>query len=248
MKRFLGFFFAALWLVGSVQAADVTVAVAASFTRPMQQIAQQFERDTGFRVTLAFASTGRLYAQIKNGAPFDVLLSADERSPSRLSEAGDAVAGTQFTYAIGRLVLWSRDPNFVDAEGQILKTGSFSRLAIADPRLAPYGAAALEVMTRMGVWDALQPRIVYGENIAQAHQFIASQNAQLGFLAMAQVFADGRLTEGSAWVVPNTLHAPIRQDAVLLRRAQANPAAIALMAYLKSDKALTIIRSFGYEN
>lgn len=238
----------ALGLSFSAQAANVTVAVASNFSVPMQRIAEQFERDTGFKPVLAFASTGRLYAQIKNGAPFDILLAADDRTPMRLIEEGDAIEGSRFTYAIGRLVLWSRDANLVDAQGEVLRTASFTRIAIADPRLAPYGAAAVEVMTRMGVWETLQRRTVFGENIAQAHQFAASQNAQLGFVAKAQVFANGRLTAGSAWVVPQELHTPIRQDAVLLRRAANNPAARALMEYLQSDKALEIIRSFGYDH
>lgn len=232
----------------SVNAAEVSIAVAANFTAPMQRIAAQFEKDTGHKAVLSFASTGRLYAQIKNGAPFDILLAADDKTPARLIEEGHAVAGSRFTYAIGKLVLWSKDSNRVDADGQVLRSAAFDRIAVAEPKLAPYGAAAVEVMSRLGVWEALQPKAVYGESIAQTYQFVASRNAQLGFVAMAQVYADGRISEGSAWVVPSNLYTPIRQDAVLLRRAGNNSAAKALMDYLRTDQALAIIRAFGYDH
>lgn len=229
-------------------AGEVSVAVAANFTVPMQRIAAEFERDTGHKAVLSFASTGRFYAQIRNGAPFDVLLAADERTPARLVEEGNAVADSRFTYAIGKLVLWSKNPALVDAQGEVLRSAPFARIALADPKVAPYGAAAVEAMTAMGVWDALQPRAVFGESIAQAFQFASTENAQLGFVALSQVFEDGRLKEGSAWVVPAPLYSPIRQDAVLLQRAAANPAARALLAYLRSDKARAIIRAYGYDH
>jgi molybdate transport system substrate-binding protein len=237
-----------LALAATAQAASVNVAVAANFAVPMQRIAQQFERETGFRAVLSVASTGRLYAQIRHGAPFDVMLSADDRAPARLIEGGHAVAGTRFTYAIGRLVLWSRDPNLVDAEGAVLRSAPFTRIALADPKVAPYGAAAVETMTHMGVWSGLQARAVFGDSIAQAYHFAASQNAQLGFVALSQVFVEGQLTSGSAWVVPQSFYTPIRQDAVLLQRGAANPAATALLAYLRTEPALTIIRAFGYDH
>ena len=157
------------------------------------------------------------------------------------------MAGTRFTYATGRLVLWSRDAGRVDDRGEVLKTGHFARLAVADPKLAPYGAAAAEVMARLGLASTLAPKIVQGENIAKAYHFVATGNAEVGFVALSQVFADGRLTQGSAWIVPATLHAPIRQDAVLLGPGQDQPAALALLAYLRGEKARAIVLAFGYE-
>jgi molybdate transport system substrate-binding protein len=248
MKRFLVILAGVMGFALSVNAAEVSIAVAANFTAPMQRIAAQFEKDTGHKAVLSSASTGRLYAQIKNGAPFDILLAADDKTPARLIEEGHTVAGSHFTYAIGKLVLWSKDSNRVDADGQVLRSAAFDRIAVAEPKLAPYGAAAVEVMSRLGVWEALQPKAVYGESIAQTYQFVASRNAQLGFVAMAQVYADGRISEGSAWVVPSNLYTPIRQDAVLLRRAANNSAAKALMDYLRTDQALAIIRAFGYDH
>jgi len=237
-----------LAMAWSAQAAEVSVAVAANFTAPMQKIAAQFEQDTGHKATLAFGSTGRFYAQIKNGAPFEVLLAADDETPAKLEREGLGVAGSRYTYAIGKLVLWSKQATLVDAQGLVLKSASFDKIAIADPKLAPYGAAAVETMTKLGVLDALRPKFVQGENIAQTHQFVATQNAALGFVAMSQVYADGRLTEGSAWFVPAELHAPIRQDAVLLTKGQGNVAAQALLQYLKGDKARAVIRAFGYDH
>ncbi len=233
--------------VSSARAAEVSVAVAANFTAPMQKIATAFERDTGHKALLAFGSTGRFYAQIRNGAPFQVLLAADDKTPARLEQEGLGVAGSRHTYAVGRLVLWSRQPARVDDKGDVLKTGRFERLALADPKLAPYGAAAVEVLHGLGLLQALAPKFVQGENIAQAYQYVATGNAELGFVAMSQVFADGKLVQGSAWPVPARLHTPIRQDALLLRTGKDKAAALALMAYLRSDKARAIIRSFGYD-
>ena len=248
MKRFL-LAVAATWaLAVSASAGEVSVAVAANFTAPMQKIAGLFEQDTGHKATLAFGSTGRLYAQIKNGAPFEVLLAADDETPVKLEREGLGMAGSRFTYAVGKLVLWSKQPTLVDAHGQVLKIAAFDKIAVADPKLAPYGAAAVEVMTKLGVLDTLRPKFVQGENIAQTYQFVATQNAQLGFVAMSQVYADGRIIEGSAWVVPTALHTPIRQDALLLRKGQGNPAADALLQYLKGHKALAVIRAYGYEH
>ena len=234
-------------LIAPAQAAEVSVAVAANFTAPMQKIAAAFAHDTGHKALLSFGSTGRFYAQVKHGAPFQVLLAADEETPARLERESLAVAGSRFTYAVGRLVLWSPQPGRVDAQGQVLKGDSFRHLAVADPRLAPYGAAAFEVLTRLGLLPALAPRLVQGESIGQAYQFVASGNAELGFVALSQVFADGRLTQGSAWQVPAHLYVPIRQDAVILSQGKDNPAAAALMAYLRSDATRAVLRSFGFE-
>lgn len=237
----------ALFTTVCASADEVQVAVAANFTAPMQQIAVEFEKDTGHKASPAFGATGKFYAQITNGAPFEVLLSADDETPARLEKEGHAVAGTRFTYAIGKLVLWSANPDLVDSRGEVLKKGNFKHLALANPKTAPYGAAAVETMTRLGVLSALQSRFVQGENISQVHQFISTGNAELGFVALSQVIKDGRIASGSAWSVPANLYEPIRQDAVLLGRGKDKPAAAALLAYLQGDKARAIIRSFGYE-
>ena len=238
---------AGLLLSLNANAGEVQVAVAANFTAPMQRIAAEFEKDSGHKATLMSGATGKFYAQISHGAPFEVFLSADDETPARLEKDGLAVAGSRFTYATGRLVLWSAREGYVDDRGEVLTKGDFKHLAIANPRTAPYGTAAVEAMRKLGVFDALQPRFVQGENIAQAYQFVATGNAELGFVALSQVLKDGKLASGSAWPVPASLHAPIRQDALTLARGRHNPAAKALLAYLKGDKAKAIIRSFGYE-
>lgn len=234
-------------LGGLCHAAEVSVAVAANVSAPMQKIATAFAQDTGHSTVLSFGSTGKFYAQIKNGAPFQMLLAADTETPARLEKDGLALDGSRFTYAVGRLVLWSRQPGLVDGAGQVLRSGAFERLAIADPKLAPYGAAARDTLQKMGLLPALQARLVQGESIGQAYQYVATGNAPLGFVALSQVMQDGKLVEGSAWVVPTELHAPLHQDAVVLAAARGNPAALALMAYLKSDKARAILRAYGYE-
>lgn len=223
------------------------MAVAANFTAPMKRVAADFEKATGHRATLSFGATGKLYAQITNGAPFDVFLAADDDTPAKLEKEGSAVSGSRFTYAIGKLVLWSAQPGVIDAQGDVLKKNTFSKLAIAAPKLAPYGAAAIETMTKLGVMTALEPKLVTGESIGQAFGFVSTGNAELGFIALSQVFDGGKLKSGSAWVVPENLHTPIRQDAVLLTRGKDNKAAQALMAFLKTDQAKAVIRSFGYQ-
>ena len=237
---------AVLAVFSRAQAAEVGVAVASNFMAPMQKIAQAFEQDTGHKAILAFGATGSFYAQIKHGAPFQVLLAADALTPLKLESEGLGVAGSRFTYAVGKLVLWSRQPGLVDDKGAILRSGRFERMALANPKLSPYGAAAVEAMGQLGVLKDMQPKLVQGENIAQTYQFIASGNAQLGFVALSQVMADGKLTQGSGWPVPPGLHAPILQDAILLTPGRNNPAAKALWGYLQGQKARVIIRSFGY--
>jgi molybdate transport system substrate-binding protein len=230
----------------TLHADEVSVAVAANFTAPMKQISAEFEKDTGHKVVTSFSSTGKFYAQIKNGAPFEVLLTADNETPTKLIKENAAVVGSQFTYAVGKLVLWSAKPGLVDGAGEVLKKGNFTHIALADPKLAPYGAAATEAMKTLGVYDSLLPKIVTAENIVQAHQFISSGNAELGFVALSQVLKDGKI-EGSFWLVPANLYKSIRQDAVILEKGKGKPAADALMNYLKADKAKAIIKSFGYE-
>lgn len=244
----LAFSLAACLLPLGVHGAEVSVAVAANFTAPMKIIAQDFEKDTGHTARLAFGATGQFYAQIRNGAPFAVLLAADDETPAKIEKEGLGVAGTRFTYATGRLVLWSKRPGLVDDRGEILKSGKFDRIAIANPKLAPYGAAAMEVIEKMGLTAAITMKIVEGSNIGQAFQFVSSENATLGFIALSQVFDGGKIKEGSGWVVPPSMHKPIQQDAILLQQGKGNPAAESLMAYLRSDKARAVMRSFGYQH
>ncbi len=225
---------------------EVSVAVAANFTAPMQKIAAAFEKDSGHKAVLSFGATGKFYAQINNGAPFGILLAADDTTPAKLAQEGKGVAASRFTYAIGQLVLWSKQAGYVDDTGAVLKTGDYRHIAIANPKLAPYGLAAMETLQHLGLTDAVTPKIVQGENIGQTYQFAASGNAQLGFVALSQVMEDGKLREGSAWIAPSAMHEPIRQDAVLLNSAKDNAAATALMQYLKGDKARAIIQSYGY--
>jgi molybdate transport system substrate-binding protein len=234
-----------LFLVAA-QAGEVRVAVAANFTAPMQKIAQAFEQDTGHKAQLAFGATGKFYAQIKNGAPFAVLLAADDETPARLEKEGLAVTGTRFTYATGRLALWSKQPNLVDDKGEVLRSNSFIKIAIADPKLAPYGIASMEVIHKMGVQANVVPKLVQGESIGQTYQFVSTENAQLGFVALSQISFDGRISQGSAWVVPQSMHTPLKQDAVLLNAGKDNAAAVALLKYLQADKAIAIVRSYGY--
>ncbi len=231
----------------SVLAGEVQVAVAANFMAPMQQLALTFEQDTGHRTQLTFGATGKFYAQITQGAPFEVFLSADEKTPRALEATRLAVPGTRFTYATGKLVLWSAQSGLVDAHGEVLKKGGFSKLAIASPKIAPYGAAAVETIAKMGLTTRLTPKLVTGETIGQTFSFVSTGNAELGFVALSQVYENGRIKSGSAWIVPDDLHGPILQDAVLLGKGKDNPAALALLAFLKSDKARAVIRSFGYQ-
>lgn len=230
-----------------VQAATVHVAVATNFATPLKVIATEFERTTGHTVVTSSASTGKLYAQIKNAAPFDVLLAADDETPARLQSEGLAMANTRFTYAVGRLALWSADAGVVDAKGEVLRSGKFTRLALASPKAAPYGVAAIETLRKLGLLDALEPKFVTGESIAQAYSFVASGNVPLGFVALSQVMENGKLKSGSMWLVPTQLHAPLTQDAVLLNPARDKLAAQAFMAFLKTDATRATIRAFGYE-
>ncbi len=238
---------AALALLAVTGHADeISIAVAANFTAPMKLIAAEFEKDSGHKVLTSFGSTGKFYAQIKNGAPFEILLAADDETPTKLAKEGAAVAGSQFTYAIGKLVLWSAKPGLVDSAGAVLKKNAFEHLALADPKLAPYGAAGVETLKALGAYEAIAPKIVTAENITQTYQFISSGNAELGFEALSQVLKDGKI-EGSSWLVPARLYSAIRQDGVVLEKGKGVAAVDALMKFLKGDKARAIIKSFGYE-
>ena len=228
---------------GASAAADVQVAVAANFTEPAREIAVAFERATGDRAILSFGSSGAFYAQISHGAPFEIFLSADADRPRQAEQEGLAIPGSRFTYAIGRLVLYSTRPGLVDGAGAVLKRGGFERLAIADPSAAPYGAAAIQTMRRLGVYQALLPKIVQGNSIAQCFSFVASGAAEIGFVALSQVIG---VKGGSRWLVPQSLHAPIEQQAVMLKTGANNPATRAFAAFLRSPRAVAIIKRFGY--
>ncbi len=225
---------------------DVHVAVAANFATPMQAIAQAFERHTGHKALLSFGATGKFHAQIRHGAPFAVLLAADDTTPARLIREGLAEPDSNFTYAVGRLVLWSARPGLVDPQGQVLRGTMPGKLAVADPRLSPYGAAAAQALARLQLTERVRPHLVIGENIGQAFQFVRSGNAAMGLVALSQVMAEGQITSGSTWLVPADVHEPIRQDAVLLRAGAQQPAARALLQYLRSDAARQVIRAHGY--
>ncbi|HEY6135838.1 MAG TPA: molybdate ABC transporter substrate-binding protein [Rubrivivax sp.] len=231
---------------GAAGAAEVRVAVAANFAVPMERVGAAFSAATGHTIKLTPGATGRFYSQIIAGAPFDVLIAADDDTPARLVAEGQAVAGSNFTYATGRLVLWSAQPGLVDGQGAVLGSTRFAHLAIANPKLAPYGRAAMEVLRSRGLGESLAPRLVMGESIAQAYQFVVTGNAELGFVALSQVAVPGKPASGSSWLVPPSLHSPIRQDAVRLKAGEGNPAATALLDYLKSDAARSVIQSYGY--
>jgi molybdate transport system substrate-binding protein len=231
-----------LLVTSPVIAGEAKVAVAANFTEPSKEIAQSFEKSTGHKLVLSFGATGQFYAQITQGAPFEVLLAADSATPAKAVTEGHAVAGTAFTYAIGKLVLYSKTSGQTLGE-QTLKDAKFAKIAIANPATAPYGAAGMEVLKALGVLDAVQPKIVQGTNIAQTFQFIDTGNAEVGFVALSQVaFAAG----GSRWLVPSNLYNGIAQDAVLLKQGAGNEAAKAFLAYLQTPEAIKVIEKFGY--
>jgi len=247
MTRNMLFALVVLILSPMACADEVQVAVAANFTAPMKAIAAEFEKATGHKAQLSFGATGKFYAQIRNGAPFQVFLSADDETPAKLEQEGLAVQGSRFTYAVGTLALWSARPDFVDAKGEVLSRGSFAHLAVANPKLAPYGAAAMETLDKLGLTSKLQAKFVQGENIAQTYQFVMSGNAELGFVALSQIMKDGRIGSGSAWIVPAEMHRPIRQDAVILAPGRDNAAANALLRFLRTRAVLAIIKSYGYQ-
>ena len=229
------------------QADEIQVAVAANFSAPAQKIAAAFEHDTGNTVKLSFGATGKFYAQISAGAPFDVLLAADQATPEKLAAEGKGLPETRRTYAIGKLVLWSADPSLVDAKGEVLKSDRFKHLSVADAKLAPYGLAARETLEHLKLTDALQARLVTAENIGQAYQFVSTGNAELGFVALGQVQPpDGSKAPGSLWIVPDNLYAPLKQDVIVISATKVRPAATAFAEFLASDKAHAIAKAYGY--
>ncbi|QCB44856.1 molybdate ABC transporter substrate-binding protein [Hydrogenophaga sp. PAMC20947] len=228
-------------------AAQAQIAVAANFAQPIKAVAELLNKTTGHTVQITLGSTGKLYAQIKNGAPFDAFLAANTEAPERLENEGLALPGSRFTYATGKLVLWSSRPDRVDPSGAVLKRPDLGKVAYANPKTAPYGAAALQVMDALGLSATLAPSLVMGESIGQAYTFVYSGNADVGFVALSQVLEGGRLKGGSMWQPPQNLYAPIKQDAVLLQRGSDNPAAVALMKLLKSPEVQTLIGAYGYE-
>ncbi|MBI5007996.1 MAG: molybdate ABC transporter substrate-binding protein [Nitrosomonadales bacterium] len=234
-------------LSSPVCAGEVRVAVAANFSAPVERIAALFQKESGHAVKVSLGSSGKFYSQIKAGAPFDVLLAADESTPKRLVQEGLADGGSRFTYAAGRLVLWSVQPGFVDDKGAVLNRGNFEKLAIADPKLAPYGVAAKETLEKLVMWNAMQRKLVKGENITQTWQFVATENAELGFIALSQIMHDGKMSGGSWWLVPAEMHKPIRQGAVMLTSAKDKEASRAFLEFLKGKKATAIMHGFGYE-
>lgn len=233
--------------VGRAAAGEAQIAVAANFSVPMKEIMALFEQDTGHRVKVSFGGTGKLYAQIKHGAPFEALLAADQERPELLEQEGLSVAGSRFTYATGRLVLWSAAPGRVEEGESLLKAGDFNKLSVGNPKLVPYGEAAMQTLSALGLKDRLQRKFVMGENIGQTYQFVDSGNAEVGFVALSQVLRDGRIAKGSGWIVPAALHTPIRQDALILQRGKDNPVLAQLFDYLKSEKVRALIEHFGYE-
>jgi molybdate transport system substrate-binding protein len=242
----ISFFILLMWATAA-GAGEVAVAVASNFAIPMERISTLFLKESGHTLKVSFGSSSKLYAQIKGGAAFDVLLAADEAIPKRLVQEGFALGTSRFVYATGKLVLWSAQPGFVDDKGAVLNKGNFTKLAIADPRLAPYGVAAKETLEKLIMWNAIQGKLVKGENITQTYQIAETENVEIAFIALSQIMRDGKVTGGSWWLVPAELHKPIRQSAVLLTGAKDQKAANAFLSFLKSAKAVAIMRGFGYE-
>ena len=234
-------------VAANAQAAEIKVAVASNLANTLKEIAVEFQRDTGHQLAITPGATGKFYAQISHGAPFDVFLSADDETPRKLAQEGKAIAASQFTYALGRLALWSPSPDLVDKNADILKTDKFKYIAIANAKVAPYGQAAVQTMQKLGVLSKIEPRVVQGESIAQTFQFVSTGNAQLGFVALSQIFENGKIKTGSAWIVPEEMHEQLKQDAVVLQSCKNTSACQALMDYLKSEKIKKMMSSYGYK-
>ena len=243
MKKSL--LFLLLWFSLPLAAEEIRVAAASNFKHALQEISRQFEMRSGHKVRLIHASTGKLYAQIVNAAPFDIFLAADSRRPQLLEQQGQIVEASRFTYAIGRLVLWTPERGKLEQPIETLRKAGFSRLAIANPKLAPYGAAAQQLLQSQNLWQPLQRKLVRGENVGQAYQFIKTGNAQLGFVAQALIKRPGVSIEGSYWLVPQSMHDPIQQQAVLLRDS---PATRAFVEFMRSQQVINILSEFGYDS
>ena len=234
-------------MVGTVRAESALISVASNFSGAFEELEQVFEMESGHLIETVFGSSGRFFEQINNGAPFHAFLSADQEKPDALQKAGLVVEESRFTYALGKLVLWSSQSNLVDSSGQVLKQNNFRRLAIANPRLAPYGIAAMEVLENLDLASGIQGKIIQGENIAQTYQFVSTGNVELGLVAFSQVYRQDRIVSGSSWIIPADHYNPVRQDAVLLRRGANNQAAIAFLKFIRSEAGRAIIESFGYK-
>ena len=235
-------------LSSPVRAGEVSVAVASNFAAPMERLAPLFQKESGHTVKVSAGASGKLYAQIRGGAQFDVFLSADEEMPKQLMQDGFAVGGSRFVYATGQLVLWSAQPGLVDEKVTVLNKGNFNMLAIANPRFSPYGVAAKETLTKLTMWNSIQEKLTKGENVTQTYQLVATEKADLAFIALSQVMRDGKVVEGGSWwLVPPEMHQPIRQSAVLLSHAKDPAVAKAFLAFLRSEKARAVMRGFGYE-
>lgn len=230
-----------------VWSSEINIAVTSDFAAPMERLVPLFQKESSDTVKISTGASGKLYAQIKGGAAFDVFLSADEDMPRQLMIDGLAVGGSRFVYATGRLVLWSDLPDLVDDKGGVLNKGNFNMLAIANPRYSPYGVAARETLTKLTMWNSIQEKLAKGENVTQTYQLAATEKVDLALIALSQVMRDGKVTSGSWWLVPEELHKPIRQYAVLLKGAKDPAAANAFLAFLKSEKARAVMRGFGYE-
>lgn len=231
----------------TARADTALAAIAANFAEAAESLAPMFLAATGHDLQITTGSTGKLYAQIGEGAPFDLLLSADAATPARLEAEGKAVAGSAFTYAVGQLTLWSPDPGRIGVDGRAaLEDPSLRFIAIANPDLAPYGFAAREALQALGLWEALQPKIVMGQNIGQTNSLVATGAAELGFVALSAVLSPRTENKGSRWDVPQELFTPILQDAVLLNHAVDNKAARAFLDFLRSPEAVAVIEAFGY--
>lgn len=237
---------AIVFSTASAWADEVQVAVASNFAKPLEEIGSKFKAATGHEIKVSAGATGKLYTQIENGAPFEVFISADSKTPKKLVEAKQAEADSQFTYSFGTLVLWSSKEGYVDDKGEVLKKGEFQHLAIANPKTAPYGEAGMAVLEKLGLTAAVTPKLVQGENITQTYDFVSTGNAELGFVALSQVSKDGKLKSGSAWQVPQEMYQPLAQDAVLLSKGKDNAAAKALLDYLKGEDAQAVMTSYGY--
>lgn len=237
------------WSTATAHGEEALVAVAANYAGAFDAIAKSFSEKTGHTIVRSTGSTGKLYAQITQGAPFDVLLAGDSQTPERLGIEGYAIADSRFTYAFGKLALWSKQevPVWQDPKAA-LTARSTLKLAIANPELAPYGAAARETLQTMGLWELLQPKLVMGENIGQTFAMVETGGAQTGFVALSALISPERPAGGSHWTVPQEMYSPIRQDAILLLAGKDNPAAVAFLVFIKGEAARKISASFGYDS